>query len=257
MAAGFLDNLVTSLGGAQQGPDPNRLEGLLECARSGMSPEELQSKTRSMRARLKRALGDREASVGPMREELHPSLGAIIERNLAACAELIELLEDLSPACYEAYEQAAREFLHTSQQLAEWSSPLCPGCGSTGSEAKCPGCGVDRLIPDLEEASHDFEEGLISPEVAAVHGVYTEVMAGKADLTALTQTLQDVEFGFLEAQAVVESDPAQEPLQQQLAAALEAIDRLHAGIETRRAHELNAGWAQLFQAAVAIQALVS
>jgi len=29
------------LGGAKEGPDPNRLEGLLECARSGMAPDEL------------------------------------------------------------------------------------------------------------------------------------------------------------------------------------------------------------------------
>ena len=43
MAGGFLDNLVTSLGGSKDGPDPNRLEGLLECARSGMAPDELRA----------------------------------------------------------------------------------------------------------------------------------------------------------------------------------------------------------------------
>lgn len=255
MAAGFLDNLVTSLGGASEGPDPNRLEGLLECARSGMAPDELHSKSRSMRARLQRALSDREASIAGL--ELHPSLGSLIERNLAACGLLIELLEDLRSERFEAYAQATSEFLQTSQQLSEWSSPLCPGCGSSGAEERCTGCGVERLIPDLEEASMDFEEGQISPEVAAVHSLYGQVMAGQADLAALSQALQDVEFSYLEAQAVVEADPAQEELRQQLVSALEGIDRLHSGIETRRAHDLNAGWAQLFRAAVAIQAMVS
>ncbi|MBX3171611.1 MAG: hypothetical protein KF760_29650 [Candidatus Eremiobacteraeota bacterium] len=256
MAAGFLDNLVTSLGGAKEGPDPNRLEGLLECARSGMAPDELQARTKSMRARLRRALAEREASAAPLRDQLHPGLNGIIERNLQSCQDLIELLADLSPPHYDDYQAAAAEFLETSRRLAEWSTPMCPGCGSAGPERKCPECRVERLIPDLEPTALEFEQGQVSPEVAAVHQAYTGVISGQADLATLVQTLQDVEFTFLEARTVAEADPDREPLQEQLATALEAIDRLLAVEQNRQARELNAGWAQLFRAAVAIQKLL-
>lgn len=256
MAAGFLDNLVTSLGGTQEGPDPNRLEGLLECARSGMAPDELQAKARSMRARLGRALSEREASLDPVRDQLHPSLHDVIERNLQSCQDLIELLADLTPAHYDQYQVAAGEFLETSRRLAEWDTPMCPGCGSAGSEPSCPDCKVARLIPDMDPAALDFEQGQVSLEVAAVHRAYSEVIAGTADLSSLVQTLQDVEFTFLEAQSVAEADPDCEPLREQLASALEAIDRLLAVEQNRQARELNAGWAQLFRAAVAIHKLL-
>ena len=256
MASGFLDSLVTSLGGAKEGPDPNRLEGLLECARSGMSPDELQARTKSMRARLRRALAEREASVGPLRDHLHASLDDVIERNLESCRDLIELLEDLSPPHYNDYQAAAEEFLETSRQLAEWNAPMCPGCGSAGPERKCPECKVERLIPDLEPAVSEAQEGQVSSEVAAVHRAYSDVIAGKTDLSVLLQTLQDVEFTFLEAQSVAEGDPERGPLREQLASALEAIDRLLAVEQNRKARELNIGWAELFRAAVAIQKLL-
>lgn len=256
MAAGFLDNLVTSLGGTQEGPDPNRLEGLLECARSGMAPDELQAKTKSMRARLRRALSEREASVAPLVDQLHPNLSATIERNLQACQDLIDLLAEFTPEQFDAYQAAAGEFLESSRLLAEWNTPMCPGCGSAGPEPKCMECKVDRLIPDLEGSSMEFEQGEVSAEVSAVHQAYTDVISGQADLTALIQTLQDVEFTFLEAQSVAETDPDREPLRMQLTTALDAIDRLLAVEQNRQAHELNAGWAQLFRAAVAIQKLL-
>lgn len=259
MAAGFLDNLLTSLGGAKEGPDPARLEGLLECARSGMAPDELKKPINRMRSRLQQALGEREASVAPLLDQLHPGLRAVVESNLTACQDLIDLLADFSPANFDAYEEAAQEFLETSRTLAEWNSPMCPRCGSAGKDL-CPSCKVERLIPDLEGAPLEFEQGPVSPEVAAVHRAYSEVISGKTSLPDLLQSLQDLEFSLLEAQALTEQargDSQQEALLAQVNLALEAVNRMHAVEQNRQARELNQGWAQLFRAAIAIQRLLS
>lgn len=254
MAAGFLDNLLTSLGGSREGPDPSRLEGLLECARSGMPDQELRSRAQRLRARLQRALSEREASLGPVRENLDTGLIELMERNLAACRRLIELLSDLRPAHFEAYAEATRDFLETSQTLSQWKAPLCPRCGSSGSLPQiCPSCGLERLIPDLEPADTEFEQGVVGAEVAVVHRRYSQVLGGDGSLADLLQALQDLEFSLLEAQAVAE-DP---DLLAELNRALAAVGRMHAVEDNREMRELNQGWAQLFRSAVAIEKLLA
>jgi hypothetical protein len=265
VAGNYLNSLISSLGGESEGPDPNRLEGLVQLLREG--DLELENHLQRMRSRLQEAQRDREAAFQDRREQLSPEVSALIERNLNALQELDQNLEQLqqanSPEVLEVFERAVNEFLETCDQLAALGGspvPLCPRCGSAGPENLCPQCGLDRLIPDADIDQEEYSRAIVGEEFLAVYQAYADVVDGKAPLEPLLQALQSLEFSLLEAQALAEQAAEDSPPHQKLLevinGAVEGINRLHAVQDNRSTRELHQGWAQVFLAAAVVPQLI-
>lgn len=265
MAGNYLDSLISSLGGESEGPDPNRLEGLVQLLRSEAS--DLQDSLWRMRQRIQEAWRDRQAAFEDRRQHLNPEVAALIERNLGACQVLDSSLEQISqentPEAREIFERAVSEFLETCDLLAGLGSssvPLCPRCGSSGPENLCPECQLDRLIPDASQLEEDFSRAMVGEEFLAVYEAYAQILEGKAGLEPLVQSLQALEFSLLEAQALAEQAAEDSPPHQRLLdvinGAVEGINRLHAVQENRSTRELHQGWQQVFLAAAVVPQLL-
>lgn len=270
MAGGFLDSLMSSFGGVSEGPDPTRLEGLLQYARERKDNpeerEELMGHVDRMRARIRETLRDRQGNYDGRRGALHADVSACIERNLAACrdidAALAEFMESTSAESLENYERSVREFFETSDLLAQMArsdQPLCPACGSSGPESTCPACQVDRLLPDPEFAEEDFDQAIVNEEFMAVFRSYQAVVEGRGTLADLSDNLQPLEFSLMEAQALVEQaladepdDPDRQTLLTAVSNALEGVHRMHAVQQNRLTRELHQGWVQVFRGAKAL-----
>lgn len=280
--AGFVSNLVAALGGEGEGPDPNKLDGLQECARQFLdggefSREEIEGYFHTMRERIQEAHRDRHGALEGRRAQLDTGLVELIESNLAAYVRVdaaleafLEALDQDEDACRAALEglgEAAGQLRETSARIAELSGgsvALCPRCGSAGPEPLCPACAVDRLIPDPDFAHEEFEQAVVSQEVKAVFDAYVEVVEGRAPLATLSSALQSLEFSLLEAQALAEQaleenpeHPGQQQLVQAVNGALEGVNRMHAVTENRSTRELNQGWIQVFRGAVMSTALLA
>lgn len=270
MASGYLDNLISTFGGTPEGPDPNRLEGLLELAReqSEQPDEELLGHVQRMRERVQGALQERQGHLDARPGELDPALFALIEANLNACRSLEESLGVFHDApgadTLATLEGAARAFLDSCDELgrlAHSPGPLCPGCGSQGPEPTCPYCQVDRLIPDPEE--REFVQVQVNDEFMAVYQAYTRVLEGQGGLAELNGALQPLEFTLLEAQALLQQavdaapeDDSLPPMLGVVERALEGVNRMLAVTENRSTRELHEGWAQILGAASGLQSLL-
>ncbi|MBT9582691.1 hypothetical protein IV102_05040 [bacterium] len=266
MAGGFLES---SLAREPEGPDPNRLEGLLQFCRDRMdqpdSNSELIHHVGQMRSRIQETLRDRQGYYDGRRNALHADVSACIERNLQACRDIDAALEDFvttgSAQALDDYERAFRTFFESSDQLTELarsSNPLCPACGSSGPEKLCPACSVDRLIPDSDFAEEDFDQAVVNEEFMDVFRAYQAAIEGRGTLDDLSQSLQPLEFSLLETQALVEQalsenpdDSDQQTLLTAVTNALEGVQRMHEVEKNRQARELNQGWVQVFRGAKA------
>ncbi|MBN9418538.1 hypothetical protein ABS71_08375 [bacterium SCN 62-11] len=265
MAANYLDSLISSLGGESEGPDPSRLEGLVQLLRDEAS--DLEEPLQRMRSRIQEAGRDRQAAFEDRRSQLSPEVASLIERNLGACQVLDGSLEQIAqentPEGREVFERAVSEFLETCDLLANLGSssvPLCPRCGSSGPEPLCPSCQLDRLIPDVSVTEEDYSRAMVGEEFLAVYEAYVQVIEGKAALEPLLQALQSLEFSLLEAQALAEQAAEDSPPHQRLLevinGAVEGVNRLHAVQENRSTRELHQGWQQIFAAAAVVPQLL-
>ena len=269
MATGYLNNLLSAFGAPAEGPDLSRLEGLLECLRSGeLDPEELSGHLLRMQSRIQETHRDRQGSYAERRHLLSPEVSALIERNLGACQDLDESLGVLAVEPNEevlgVYERATREFLESSDQLLELaasSHPVCPRCGSRGDENLCSTCQLDRLIPDPDVADMEYSRAVVGEEFLAVYQAYAQVVEGEASLEPLLQALQSLELSLLEAQALAEQaaedSPPHEALLVIINEAVEGVNRMHAVQENRLTRELHQGWGLVFRAAVVVQQLLA
>lgn len=274
VAGGYLESLMSSFGGSVEGPDPGRLEGLLELARQRLDQADAQAEVREhmerMRVRIQETLRDRQGNYDGRRSALHADVSACIERNLSACRDidsaLSDYLEAASAEVLDRLQRGIQEFFESSDQLstlARSAQPLCPGCGSQGPESICPACSVDRLIPDPDFAEEDFEQTLVNEEFMAVFQAYQGVVEGRSPLADLVNALQPLEFSLLEAQALVEQAVADDPdnaehssLLNSINQALEGVQRMHSVEQNRLTRELNQGWVQIFRGAKALNQLL-
>ncbi len=268
MASGYLSNLISSFGAPAEGPDPSRLEGLLECLRAGeMDPDELTEHLLRMQARIQEAHRDRLSAFQERASRLSPEVAALIERNLGACQVLEETLGKLAESAdaetVEVYERATREFLESSDQLAELSAspvPVCPRCGSRGEENLCTPCDLDRLVPDPDVHDMEYNRAMVGEEFLAVYQAYAGVVEGEANLEPLLQALQGLELSLLEAQALAEQAAEDSPPHQELLniinVAIDGVNRMHAVQENRLTRELHQGWTQIFGAALVVHQLL-
>ncbi len=272
MASGYLDNLISTFGGAPEGPDPSRLEGLLEMARAEVEQpsDELLGHIQRMKDRVHAAGQERQGHLDARPGELDPHVFSLIEANIEACRTLERSLDgfhaDPGAVILEQLEQDARAFLESCDRLSELahsSQPICPGCGSSGPEPSCPHCEVDRLIPDPEGAERDFEQVQVNEEFMAVFNAYTRVINGQGGLAELMQALQPLEFSLLEAQALLQQaveqapeDASLPPLLRTVDTALDGVNRMHAVNENRSTRELNEGWSQVLGGAAGLQKLI-
>jgi len=265
---------MSSFGGSLEGPDPGRLEGLVEFARQRLDQADARAEVREhmerMRVRIQETLRDRQGNYDGRRSALHADVSACIERNLSACRDidsaLSDYLEAASAEVLERLQRGIQEFFESSDQLstlARSAQPLCPGCGSQGPESICPACSVDRLIPDPDFAEEDFEQTLVNEEFMAVFQAYQGVVEGRSPLADLVNALQPLEFSLLEAQALVEQAVADDPgnaehssLLNSINQALEGVQRMHSVEQNRLTRELNQGWVQIFRGAKALNQLL-
>ena len=196
-----------------------------------------------------------------------PEVAALIERNLGACQVLEETLGKLAESAdaetVEVYERATREFLESSDQLAELSAspvPVCPRCGSRGEENLCTPCDLDRLVPDPDVHDMEYNRAMVGEEFLAVYQAYAGVVEGEANLEPLLQALQGLELSLLEAQALAEQAAEDSPPHQELLniinVAIDGVNRMHAVQENRLTRELHQGWTQIFGAALVVHQLL-
>lgn len=275
MAGGYLDNLISSFGGIQEGPDPSRLEGLAELARQRLAegdpePEELLHHVERMIGRIRELYRDRQGSFEGRRSQLDEEMITLLETNIAHCNSIDETLgrfaeaygnqaKDEAAFALDAYEQAVRDFFQSCDQIAARArseQPLCPRCASLGPEPICPKCQVDRLTPDPDFADEEFEQATVNEEFAGVFHAYSAILEGRGTLAELTQALQPLEFTLLEAQALVEQTAEESPddvaiqeLMEGINRGLEGIERMHSVEQNRSTKELNQGWSQVFRSA--------
>lgn len=269
MASGYLDNLISAFGGAPEGPDPNRLEGLVELARQGVD-EEVRGHLERMRDRVQAAAQERQGHVDARPGELDAALFGLLESNIQSCRALAQSLQSVldqpEPERIDQLEADARAFLESCDrlsQMAQSSTPICPGCGSNGPEPMCPYCEVDRLIPDPEGAEREFAQVQVNDEFMGVYQAYVKVLNGQGGLAELMQALQPLEFSLLEAQALLQQAVDQTPedvsLPEMLGVvdrALEGVNRMLAVAQNRSTRELHEGWAQVLGGASGLQKLI-
>lgn len=269
MASGYLSNLLSSFGAPAEGPDPSRLEGLLECLRAAeMDPDELTGHLLRMQTRIQEAHRDRQSSFVERSQRLSPEVASLIEVNLRACQLLDETLGKLAESAdlqtIEVYEQAVRDFLESSDKIAELATssiPVCPRCGSRGDDPLCTTCDLDRLIPDPDVLEMEYNRALVGEEFLAVYQAYADLVEGEANLEPLLQALQGLELSLLEAQALAEQAAEDSPPHQELLniinLAIEGVNRMHAVQENRLTRELHEGWNQIFGAALVVHQLLA
>jgi hypothetical protein len=272
VASGYLDNLISTFGGTPEGPDPNRLEGLLELAREQIDQpgDELLGHVQRMQERIQQSAQERQAFLDARPGVLDTVVFGMIEANLSACRTLDESLQAFLDApnteTLERLDLDARAFLQTCDRLSEMASsnvPICPGCGSQGPEPMCPHCEVDRLFPDPEGAERDFEQVQVNEEFMDVFNAYTKVVNGEGSLSEMMQALQPLEFTLLEAQALLQQavdqdseDTSLPPMLRVVETALDGVNRMIAVSENRSTRELHEGWAQVLGGASGLQRLM-
>jgi hypothetical protein len=282
VAGGYLDNLISSFGGIQEGPDPSRLEGLAELARQRLAevdpePEELLHHVERMRGRIRELYRDRQGNFEGRRSQLDEAMISLLETNITLCNTIDEALgcfaeaysnqvKDDAALALDGYEQAVRDFFQSCDQIAARArseQPLCPRCASLGPEPICPKCQVDRLTPDPDFAEEEFEQTAVNEEFAAVFHAYSAILEGRGTLAELTQALQPLEFTLLEAQALVEQTAEESPddvaiqeLLQSIQRGLEGVERMHSVEQNRSTRELNLGWSQVFRSASVLSQLL-
>lgn len=275
MAGGYLDSLVSSWGGVpNDGPDPSRLEGLLELARQRQQEGDLgdlHSHMQRMRDRIDSAGRDRSAALESRRSQLHPALVELLERNIASTTSIVDSLNDFMQGnepdeALNRFEAGSQEFLTSSRELAELatgSEPLCPRCGSRGPEPLCAECQLDRLVADSSHADEEVLHAEVNEEVQAVYQAYVDVVEGRAALAPLSLALQNLEFSLLEAQALIEPAVEEDPdnegrkmLFEAVNQALAGLQRMHAVEQNRQTRELHLGWRQLFEGSATLTMLL-
>lgn len=269
MASGYLSNLLSSFGAPAEGPDPSRLEGLLECLRAGeMDPDELTGHLLRMQSRIQEAHRDRQSSFVERSQNLSSEVASLIEFNLGACQLLDETLGKLAESAdsqaIEVYEQAVRDFLESSDKISELATssvPVCPRCGSRGEDNLCTACELDRLVPDPDVLEMEYNRAQVGEEFLAVYQAYADLVEGEANLEPLLQALQGLELSLLEAQALAEQAAEDSPPHQELLniinSAIEGVNRMHAVQENRLTRELHEGWNQIFGAALVVHQLLA
>lgn len=269
MASGYLNNLLSAFGAPAEGPDPSRLEGLLECLRAGeMDPDELTGHLLRMQSRIQESYRDRQNAFAERGDRLGVELSALIERNLGACQVLDETLGKLADSADQetiaTFERAIGEFLESADRLAEFSSspvPLCPRCGSKGDTLICDACALDRLIPDPDVHDMEYNRAHVGEEFLAVYQAYAAVVEGEGGLDHLIGALQGLELSLLEAQALAEQAAEDSPPHQELLniinLAIEGVNRMHEVQENRLTRELHQGWNQIFGAALVVHQLLA
>jgi hypothetical protein len=265
------------------GPDPNKLPGLLTLAELRLDEGELgdlEQHFQRMRNRVveMQVTQAKKLECGSIR--LDSQTMELLTKNLGDLESVELALEMFSEAacgsdlevCWEALgelEGAADELMESASAIAQFfaSAPLvCTKCASIGHEHTCPHCQAERLILDLRLGSQCEEGAVISQDFLAVYKRYEAVQRGEGSLEELVSGLHALEEGAekcleraivildqseREAQALAKADlvaPAVEGL-------LEGIKLVESVVRNRSSATLNAGWRMVFESGVRLDDL--
>lgn len=163
-------------------------------------------------------------------------------------------------------EKAVERVASAKAAVEEWMEsplPLCPCCGSRGDGSYCAGCNLDVLIPDLDEVDRtSFRRADLGRDYQLVYDAYMAVVGGRSSLSLLFQTLQRLESRLNEwgnLTAALDDPELAEPLaeiEDCLEGALDGLELMREVSRSRRVRDLNEGWKQIFEHAVALQAVL-
>ena len=286
MADGIVGSLKDAWGVEDDGPDPSKLPGLMELAESwleeeGNDPSEIAHHFETMRNRVVEAHVHRSQAISSGDVTYDPKFVTMVEKNLADMVSVEKALEHFIESsnegdkeeCFEALGEleqsidAMRESGDAIEAFLKDSPPVCMGCGSIGDEHVCPACGAERLILDPSARSEDERRIQVSDEVLDVYNAYTEVLAGKASMNDLVNSLQSLEFTYLESEAIgeqtltnkVATDRIKKTANELIAeirGTLDGIEKMHGVTKTRKIAELTAGWEAILKHTVKSQELL-
>jgi hypothetical protein len=283
MSDGIVGNLKDAWGVEDDGPDPNKLPGLLELSEDwleeeGNDPAGIAHHFETMRNRVVGAHMERSQALKSGKVTFDSQFATLVQKNLADMelveAALDQYIEGSSTGdreeCWDALgalEEAVEAMKQSGDAIEAFlnSSPLvCMGCSSIGPEHICPRCGGERLHLDPSPRTEDERKVAVSDEVLAVYESYQAVLMGKGPMTELVTNLQSLEFTYLEAQAIGEQTLTNEAatdriksaagtMLEAITATLSGIERMHAVLENRATAELTAGWQMILDNSVEAQ----
>lgn len=286
MADGIVGSLRDAWGVEDDGPDPNKLPGLMELAESWLEddendPVEIAHHFEAMKNRVVEAHVNRSQALKSEDVSYDPKFVAMVEKNLADMLSVEKALGRFvegsnsgeKDECWEALgelEEAIDGMKESGDAIEAFlknSPPVCMGCGSIGEEDVCPTCGAERLILDPNARSEDERKIAVSDEVLDVYNAYTEVLTGKASLNDLVNALQSLEFTYLEAEAIgeqtLENEAATDRIKKtaknmiiSIQATLQGIEMMHGVTKTRQISQLMSGWDKVLQNSVKSQELL-
>lgn len=266
--------------------DPDSVRGLLALCKAWpnnqVGAEELRQSCLRQADRMKAAA---KASNGELKAD--PNMSRTLARPITHCyetyealAEIMEELPDLARddkletfmEVLDDYEAERQMLLEAQADVARqrMATPcVCPGCVSMGKEPVCPECGLLRMYPDPAERPKDAGAPAARP-YADAYKVYKSVMAGRRPLGDLLAVLSPLETHLHSTKRLCErqhpdlADPADQPalamlrrVLPEVRRALKGIARIRAAQVTLRMSDVNHGWDDIYDSAVAIGGAVS
>ena len=176
----------------------------------------------------------------------------------------MEVLDD-----YEAERQMLLEAQADIARQRMATPCVCPGCVSIGKESICPECGLLRMYPDPAERPEDPGAPVARPYSEA-YKVYKSVMGGRRPLGDLLAVLSALETHLHATRRLCErqhpdlTEPADQSamavlrrLLPEVRRALNGIARIRAAQVTLRMSDVNHGWGDIYDSAVAIGAALA
>ena len=265
------------------GPDPNKLPGLLALAETKLETEELDALIepfQTMKNRIVEMQLNQTAKLECDSIRLDSQTMELLTKNLGDLESVELALEmfmesagaDDTESCWDSLgelEVAAGELQESATAISRFfaSSPLvCTGCASIGPEHTCPHCQAERLILDLVHDMECEDGAVVSPYFLEVYRSYEAVQCGEGTLEefveglhgleegaeqCLERAIELLEQGEKEAQSLAKADlvaPSVDRL-------LEGIKMIESVVRNRSAATLNAGWKMVFESGVKLDHL--
>jgi hypothetical protein len=260
------------------GPDPTRLQGLIELARQRLDGgPSLGRHLNVMLSRVGAARAAREQDYQTCRDRYDVELVELIEDNLQAYRSVERSLLKALEACsqnsstslnhaIDQLEVSVLALQDSSNELTDLhacGALICPHCGMPGKDRQCPTCAIDCFYPDPDTNARAGGKLQLPASYGIIFEIYSKVLAGEAFLEELFDALDPVEKALLFAEDMIEQVLADQPedlkastIEDLLDDCLEGIAQMRAAEETRQASDLNEGWAALATGSVELYRLL-
>lgn len=280
MSSEFLPQFYAAWGVEPKQEDSGTIRGVIalleQWAGGELRAEDVLNPTGAMQRRLEEAARHNAAEIQANPQQSEPVRGhnERIQEGFEVCAEvLLEVQEGIENGARAEVAKLLDELKAAADQvtaariaLEDWMSspePLCPGCGGRGDGRSCQSCNLELLVPDPDAAEvPQSRQAQLGPEYVAVFQAYHAALSGRQPLSGLQSPLAQLQSrvgewmnlsGSINDQAVNELLAELEGVLEGIA---EGIDSMESAFITRRVSDLNRGWREIFNNAVAMQNLL-